>query len=234
MLPKCGNSNEKERRQLLGRYLSLFGKDSIECIMGDPEFTGYDWFRYMIKKKIPFYMRIKGNMWIAISREFSVQAFSLFNRHGYNRAYFYPRRVSINGNKVYLPGMKILNKDGKEEYVIIASLHPDHHALERYRDRWQIETMFKGLKSSGFNMEDTHLTDLSRLSKMMALLSVAYVWAYRVGIYCHNHIKPIIIKKHGRKAYSFFKYGLKYIAHALLNPFVVMDFEICTKVLSCT
>jgi hypothetical protein len=116
----------------------------------------------------------------------------------------------------------------------VASLKPDPWALLRYKERWQIETMFKGLKSSGFNLEDTHLNDLSRLSKMLAMISVAYVWAYKVGIYRDKFIKPIIIKKHGRRAYSIFKYGLIFIAQALLNPAHIKDFEICTKVLSCT
>lgn len=109
--------------------------------------------------------------------------------------------------------------------MIIASLKPDNEALLRYKDRWQIETMFKGLKSSGFNVEDTHLTDLDRISKMVAALSVAFIWAYRVGIYRSGHIKPIQIKKHGRKAYSYFKYGLIFLAQALLNPFNSRDFE---------
>jgi hypothetical protein len=234
LLPKRGNSNEQERRQLLKRYLRLFGRESIDCIMGDREFIGKDWFRYMANKRIPFYMRIKENMWINTPRRGRLQAGWLFAYAEYNKGLAYGRQVDIDGNKVYLYAVKILNKEQKREYVIIASLKQDPDALLRYRDRWQIETMFKGLKSSGFNLEDTHLTDLARLSKMLAMLSVAYVWAYRVGIYRDKFIKPIIIKKHGRRAYSYFKYGLIFIAQALLNPFGIKDYEICTKVLSCT
>ncbi len=32
--------------------------------------------------------------------------------------------------------------------------------LLNYKERWQIETMFKAIKSRGFNLEDIHLTDL--------------------------------------------------------------------------
>ena len=32
--------------------------------------------------------------------------------------------------------------------------------VARYKFRWQIETAFKAMKSSGFNIEDTHLRDL--------------------------------------------------------------------------
>jgi hypothetical protein len=234
LLTKRGNSSAQERRQLIKRYLDLFGEDSIDCIMGDREFIGKDWFRYLSNKRIQFYMRIRENMWIHVPRRGRLQAHWLFCYHDYNKIASYNRQVSIDGNKVYLYAIKILNKEKKREYVIIASLKRDPDALLRYKDRWQIETMFKGLKSSGFNIEDTHLTDLSRISKMLAILSVTFVWAYRVGIYRNDHIKRIQIKKHGRQAYSYFKYGLIFIAQALLNPFRVKDFEICTKVLSCT
>ena len=54
MLPKRGNSNEAERRRLLKRYLDLFGIDSIDCIIGDREFIGKKWFRYLTNKGIRF------------------------------------------------------------------------------------------------------------------------------------------------------------------------------------
>lgn len=234
MLPKPGNSNHEERRQLLQRYINLFGADSIDSLMADREFIGREWFENLICKQTPFYIRIKEKMWINLPRKGKVRAFWLFNSLPLNTALFYPKIVYIDDNLVYLSGMKVLNKDNKIEFVIIATFRPDPNALMRYKDRWQIETMFRAYKSSGFNLEDTHLTNLERISKMLSLISVAFVWAYRVGIYRNDHIKPIQIKKHGRKACSFFKYGLTFIANALLNPFDINNFEICIKVLSCT
>lgn len=93
--------------------------------------------------------------------------------------------------------------------------------------------MLRALKTSGFNLEDTHLIDLGRISKLLCLLCIAFVWAYLAGIYKHQNIKAIKIKKHGRKAFSFFKYGLIFIAHALLCR-IFTDVDIITKILSCT
>jgi len=94
-----------------------------------------------------------------------------------------------------------------------------------------IQSMFKAFKSGGFYFENTHLKDPHRISKLIALLSVAFTWVYLVGI-LRNNIKPI--KKHGRRAYSIFKTGLIALAHALLNPLPVKEFMCYSQILSCT
>ena len=57
--------------------------------------------------------------------------------------------------------------------------------------RQQTETAFKALKSSGFNIEDTHLKEIDRIEKLFAFVLIAFTWAYVVGNYLHQNIKPI-------------------------------------------
>jgi len=102
-----------------------------------------------------------------------------------------------------------------------------------YRERWQIETAFKALKSSGFHIEDTHLTDLDRIEKLFSIVMVAFAWAYVVGVFANQYMKPVRILKHGRMAKSFFKYGLQIITTTLLNPFDNTNIDVF-KFLSCT
>lgn len=89
------------------------------------------------------------------------------------------------------------------------------------------------MKSSGFNIEDTHVTDLERLEKLLLLTMIAFVWCYRVGDYLDRQIKPIKIKKHGRRAKSVFKYGLDYISECLLSRVNKLKINII-QILSCT
>ena len=118
--------------------------------------------------------------------------------------------------------------------MVIVSLDKEPNALELYRERWQIEAMFWGLKTSGFNLEDTHLRDIERVEKLLAIVMIAFTWAYIIGIYCNKHFIPIRILKHGRMAKSFFKYGLEFIATALMNPNWDKLFYIALKILSGT
>lgn len=79
MLPKRGNSNQKERTDLINRFISLFGTHSIENILADREFIGDDWIADLIALKISFYFRIKENMWVNVPHAGMKKVLWLFN-----------------------------------------------------------------------------------------------------------------------------------------------------------
>ncbi len=93
--------------------------------------------------------------------------------------------------------------------VVICDANPSA-AIADYLQRWQIETMFQALKGRGFNMEETHLKDRDKLSKLLAVLALAFCWSYKTGEYV-NEEHPITIKTHGRKAQSLFRAGLDHL-----------------------
>ena len=100
--------------------------------------------------------------------------------------------------------------------------------------RWGIETLFGIFKSRGFNLEDTHLQDSERLSRLFALLTIALCWAYRTGQWLSEQ-QPIPLKKHGRKAKSVVRYGFDYLRRILFNlEQYQTDFLHSLQFLSCT
>lgn len=151
-----------------------------------------------------------------------------------NHVQFIPESFIIHENECYLSALCFINDKGQKDLLVIISLENNHNSLELYRDRWQIETMFRGFKSSGFNIEATHLRDIRRVEKLLAIVMIAFTWAYITGVYRSEYLKEIKIMKHGRKAKSFFKYGLEFIVQALMNPNKSKLFGIALKILSCT
>jgi transposase len=93
------------------------------------------------------------------------------------------RHCEYQWTACYLSGSKVKNKKGVPELQIIVSFNKPDQAQSIYKQRWQIETAFRALKTSGFNIEDTHLTDMKRIEKLLALVIVAFVWAYKAGIF---------------------------------------------------
>lgn len=60
------------------------------------------------------------------------------------------------------------------------------------------------------------MTQPERIEKLLVLLSIAFCWAYKTGEWRHVR-KAIKIKKHGRKAISYFRYGLDLLRDTALN-----------------
>jgi IS4 transposase len=68
--------------------------------------------------------------------------------------------VLINGQRCYLSECKLNNRKRKENFLIIVSFNKPEKAQQHYKQRWQIEMCFKAMKSSGFDIENTHLQDI--------------------------------------------------------------------------
>lgn len=233
MLDKRGNSHTSERIALIKDFIEWFGKDCIDCLLADREFIGEDWLGFLNENNIRYHIRIRNNFNIYCpKRQKEIKAWHLFNNLKVGQFQHYNKIMQIRGEYCYLSGMKTI-KDGKVDFCIVVSFNKPDEALEKYKQRWQIETLFRGLKSSGFNLEDTHVTHLDRLEKLVLLVMVAFVWCYKIGDYIDTEIKPITIKKHRNRAVSVFKYGLDYLARVLISDSNYFNINYL-KFLSCT
>jgi hypothetical protein len=233
MMPKSGNSSTRERIDLMEEFIELFGVDSIDCLLADREFVGQHWLNYLNHRHIRYHIRIRDNFWVVIPNNgHRVKASWLFNNIKVNQYAFHRGIVRVNGQLCYLSASKIKNKQGTLELQIIVSFNKPDKSQSLYKERWQIESAFKALKTSGFNIEDTHLTDLERINKLLALVIFAFTWAYIAGVILDS-LCPIKTKNHGRKSKSIFKYGLTFLASVLFSSDIDKFRNVC-KFLSCT
>lgn len=234
LLPKRGNSNTQERIDIIEHFIRLFGKYAIKQLVADREFVGEDWMKFLNEEQIKYHIRIRENFFVNDPRTGKkIKASWLFSNVKLNEISVLHRIYYVNNQLCYLSGSKTKNKEGKPELQILISFCKPEKAFKAYEDRWQIESMFKAFKTSGFNIEQTHLSDIKRLEKLFAIVIIAFVWAYLVGIYIHENIKQIRKLNHGYNAKSLFKYGLEYIARILLSTHHQHDINIFTF-LSCT
>jgi hypothetical protein len=194
----------------------MFGQQKVKCLLADREFVGQEWFKYLVKRKIPFYIRVRENFYL---EDFgaTVRVKFLFDRPvpgAYVGGKICGVKLNIAGRRL----SKSERKESSEELLIVVTNEPVSNpaeVLSIYKQRWEIETLFRAYKKKGFNMEETHITDPDRIRKLVALLSLALVWCYKVGIKHDACYEAIEIKKHGYRQYSYVKYGLKILTNIL-------------------
>lgn len=76
--------------------------------------------------------------------------------------------------------------------------------------------LFSCLKKRGFDFEKTHLSENERVSKLMALLTLAFCWCILQGE-AVGEGKELKVKKHGYVAKSLFRRGLESLCNLLAN-----------------
>lgn len=206
MLEKKGNSNSDERMDLLDRFQEIFPEARIAYVCADREFVGKRWLTYLlIEPVIPFRLRIRESEKISDGRR-KLRASVIFAHLHPGQTEVLSSRRWVWGRLVYVAGLRL---DNGNLLIIIASDSPPT-IITDYARRWGIESLFGIFKTRGFCLESTHFTEPERLSKLLALLSLALCWAVKTGEWLHQH-QPLKLKKHGRLAKSIFRYGFDYL-----------------------
>lgn len=198
-----GNSSTKDRISILKRVIECFGASRIMAFTADREFVGHEWFDFLGSQKIPFIIRAKGCYKAdGILEECKVRLDTLCK--GLGRKQLLNKQIVLWGLPLYI---SIEKRKGAKEPMIVVSNVKFQNALELYRMRWAIETMFGCLKTRRFRMEDTHMIDADKIEKLFFVLTIAFCWAYRVGDIIAEE-KIVRVKSHGRPAKSLFRRGL--------------------------
>jgi len=219
LVNKGGNSSTRDRIELLQRFLAVFGAARIDCLVADREFIGKAWFTYLRSAGIRFRIRIKADSRVATAQRKLVEAKTLFRSLPIGYCQTLRGRRRLWGHELYIIGLRL--EDGT--YLLLATPDTPETALDDYRKRWGIETLFGSLKTRGFQFESTHMTEPERIAKLVALLAIAFTWACRVGQWLHDTVKALRYKKHGRLEKSLFRYGYDALRHCLLKA--VADFD---------
>ena len=227
-----GNATAAEHKAIIEKFVAEFGANRILRVYADREFGSFELFSYLIEKNIDFHIRLK------TSHKSGDKSFLQIWRNVAEKVKLKGKvKIEVFGLEIFVSCVKY-QKDGKTEYLIVASHERNNEAIEEYKVRWQIETMFGCLKSRGFNFEETHLTMPEKIGKLLMLLGLGLSLAmlmgeFKVEITCQVKMK---LKKNKRYAKSLFRIGLDALQNLLFNyqqPKKHKELEIFILLLSC-
>jgi transposase len=116
------------------------------------------------------------------------------------------KKFSLEGHSYYYVLKAYRSRNGKTAFLRLITTLTPARAMESYGCRYRIESMFRHLKSNGFELESLHVRKAYKVNMMMAALVLAYTLAVVYGL--KKYKQRIAVKKHGSPEMSVFRYGL--------------------------
>ncbi len=188
LLPKRGNSSLAEQKKVIAPVLRLLRSYPV-LVLGDREFHSVQLANWLEERKVDFALRQKKGTCLqdddavyrplkdlgvqpGISRFYSKISYTKAHQLGkFNLAAYWKR--------------KYRSRASKEPWYILTSLDSLPRTLSCYQARWGIETLFRDLKTSGYNLENTKVNE-RRLIAIVLIISIAYTLATLQGKYLQD------------------------------------------------
>jgi hypothetical protein len=166
-VPKGGGSGAADQVRVLEATLEVVDPASIGVLVADREFISAAWLPRLQAEGVPFAIRLRSDRRVTPTPSDAALPARLFARPiptGEERVL---RRVRLNADlseddpsellqPVNLVIKRIAPPGSNDSFVILAVWNVESdRALELYRRRWSIETLFAALKSRGFDAGST-------------------------------------------------------------------------------
>lgn len=174
--------------------------------------------RFPVADKVMFSIRVKANMAVVLEtgRTHLLETL-LRKRDGRTLLRKHEGRFATMPSNLGTP-LRFACKelDNGELLIIVSNSENPSEALRVYKRRWFIECLFRDGKSGGLNMEDTHLTDLEKLSLLTAIVTLAMVWSYACARRKMGR-RGIAKGPHGYLRKSWFRTGFDLLRNWILH-----------------
>jgi hypothetical protein len=109
----------------------------------------------------------------------------------------------------------------KEPIYLVSNLELGEEALSWYQKRYGIETFFSDQKSRGFHLHQSHLSDPTRLARLMIAACLAYVRLVFLGRTAQKQGRMKAIHWEKRCDLSLFQLGIALLNYPLLHSFSI-------------
>jgi hypothetical protein len=106
-------------------------------------------------------------------------------------------------------------KGYKDPLYLVTNIASADEACRLYAKRFRIETFFSDQKSRGFHLHKSHISESTRLSRLLLAACLAYIWIVYLGALCEQDGWVCIIHRGDRCDLSLFQLGLRLLAYLL-------------------
>jgi Transposase DDE domain len=215
---KRGNTSEEERCELIERFFKIWPPEKeIEItLLGDREFIGVKWFKFMKKAGFSFIMRARmQDYWGEVAKSLGKKSVEEAEKHIFQtvrRKGYFQKAIKLDGVLFYYTVFpnNSSRKAKDDEWLILISDKKDIEWISTtFPKRWGIEVFFYHSKTNGFNLEDLNLVDLAKVQLIMGVTAICYILSIKKGMEFQRTTKTLLkkYKEKKSKAISLFRLG---------------------------
>ncbi len=204
-LKRLGISSQWHRKLLLRMALKVFVLKG-KVLLGDREYIGEQWFEWLQEAGLGLVIRLrKGNYQQQIEK--TGRGLVGLERKAKARLGRVVFQKFLLDEKAYtFVLMAYRERSGKVAFLRLITTLTPALAIRYYGYRYRIESMFKHLKSNGFQLQELNLKSDHKIRLLMAALVLAYTLSVVHGL--ARYKRAIKVKKHGSPEMSLFRFGL--------------------------
>jgi hypothetical protein len=177
-----GHFPEEMHVDVLNQLATLAPKDCRSVLLGDGEFDGFDLREVCLKNKWEFVLRTIKNRKIKLGDETGWASDA------------YP----FEGEEVFMitdavDGINLIswhNATYEQPIYLLTNMDLGAMACEYYKRRFEIENMFKRLKSQGFHIDKTRITQTDRINRLLLVTCAAYLLLSELGRFLKERCNP--------------------------------------------
>lgn len=221
-LAKKGSSSERERIRLLQMANLLYPLRGLTLI-ADREYVGRQWFVDLVEVLgLNFVIRLSETDY---KKEF-VQQHAHYQQtlRKIRRGKTVDVPLSILGRRFRFVGTRNQKAENPQDdlLLLLTNLGSDKQkVIGIYSLRWQIECMFKCLKTNGFDLESMSLRNPAKVRLLVCVVIACYALCVCEGI---KHLKKIAVRKKTQTRYeSIFRRGYSVLCQRCQTVALFLD-----------
>jgi hypothetical protein len=205
-LEKKGCSNYQERKRFLEMANLLYPLKGMTLI-ADREYVGREWFVELVENfELNFVIRLSATDYKS-DLEKQGKNYNLLLQKA-RKGRIIDESLKIGNQTFRIIIIKNINPEKKEDdlVILITNLRLKKKKIVKiYGLRWQIECLFKCLKTNGFNLENLSFRDPAKVRLLICIVIACYVLCVKEGL---KQFKKIVINKNTKTKYeSIFRFG---------------------------
>jgi hypothetical protein len=219
---KKGHTTPELQQELLSEVRAYLPAGQV-VLVADSEFCAVRLLTTLSDWRWHFIVRVRSNVYVQRGAQAPFTLASVPLQPGTSTCW---RSIFWSNEHLFGPLLAIgyWAKGEEEPLYVLTDTHNAEAALLAYSWRFWIEPLFADFKGRGFRLAQTRLRDPDRLSRLLLVAAIAFLWTVAVGSHLFHSPEQRLVDRNDRTDRSFFQLGYRFLKRLmkLAQPLLVL------------